>query len=291
MKPLPAVMTLGSNVWTSYRFRRALLALATAAVATLALVARADAFVYWANFNTGTIARANLDGSGVDQSFIGGASGPVGLTVDGSHVYWANFNINRIGRADLDGSGVDQSFIAGSTQIRGVTVGGVHIYWTNPFANTIGRANLDGSGVDHEFIMGTGGATEVAVDGAHIYWANNNTNSIGRANLDGTGVDNDFITGISGQVAVAVDAVHLYWTNNTTGTIGRADLDGIERSLLAKLGGAQRKLDDGRLAATCGKLGAFANQVRAQGGKRIDATEAAELVGQASAVRASLGCG
>ena len=53
-------------------------ALAALALATFALVARADAFVYWANFNTGTIGRANLDGSGVDQSFITGASGRSG---------------------------------------------------------------------------------------------------------------------------------------------------------------------------------------------------------------------
>src|SRR5262245_27064318 len=104
-------MTLGRNVCTSSSFRRALLALVAAVVATLALVARADAFVYWANFNSGTIARANLDGSGVDQSLIGGATSPVGLAVDGSHLYWANFSIKRIGRAELDGSNADQSFI------------------------------------------------------------------------------------------------------------------------------------------------------------------------------------
>lgn len=45
------------------------------------------------------------------------------------------------------------------------------------------------------------------------------------------------------------------------------------------------------LAGACGKLGAFANEVRAQTGKTIDAVEAAELVGQVSALRASLGCG
>jgi hypothetical protein len=45
------------------------------ALATLALAARADAFVYWANDEANTIGRANLDGSGVEQSFISGLSG------------------------------------------------------------------------------------------------------------------------------------------------------------------------------------------------------------------------
>ena len=68
--------------------RRAALALATLAVATLALAARADAYVYWTNDN-GTIGRANLDGTGVNQSFITGlGTSPQGVAVDGAHAYW-----------------------------------------------------------------------------------------------------------------------------------------------------------------------------------------------------------
>ena len=62
--------------------RRAALVLATLAVATLALAARADAFVYWANQGTDAIGRANLDGTGANQSFITDATGPWGVGVD-----------------------------------------------------------------------------------------------------------------------------------------------------------------------------------------------------------------
>jgi hypothetical protein len=48
----------------------------------VAPAARADAFVYWANSRADTIGRANLDGTGVDQSFIAGASGTQGVAVD-----------------------------------------------------------------------------------------------------------------------------------------------------------------------------------------------------------------
>ena len=60
----------------------------------LTLAARADAALYWTNINSGTIGRANLDGSGIDQAFISGADEPVGLAVDDAHVYWANFGGN-----------------------------------------------------------------------------------------------------------------------------------------------------------------------------------------------------
>ena len=48
----------------------------------LALAPRAEAYVYWANPDEGTIGRANLDGTGVDQSFITGRGPARGVAVD-----------------------------------------------------------------------------------------------------------------------------------------------------------------------------------------------------------------
>jgi streptogramin lyase len=125
--------------------------------------------VYWTDFTPeGTIGRANLDGTGADQSFItsGFGSTPIGVAVDGSHVYWTNFAQNTIGRANLDGTGADQSFITGGSAPNGVAVDGSHVYWINATTNTIGRANLDGTGADQSFITGTGSRLSgVAVDG------------------------------------------------------------------------------------------------------------------------------
>jgi hypothetical protein len=112
--------------------------------------------IFWTN---GTdIASANLDGTGVNQSFIAGASVPRGIAVSGNFIYWTN-NLNSgssgrgtVGRASLDGTGVKQDFISLASTPGGVTVGGSFIYWTSPFSDTIGRANLDGTGVNANFI-------------------------------------------------------------------------------------------------------------------------------------------
>jgi hypothetical protein len=85
--------------------------------------------IYWANTADGvdadTIGRANLDGSGLDQSFISGATDPIGVAVDAQHVYWTN-GPGTIGRANLDGSGIDQSFISGlSTNLFGIAADGL----------------------------------------------------------------------------------------------------------------------------------------------------------------------
>ena len=137
--------------------RRLVLVFATvlALGALVALPATADAYVYWANSEIGGIARGNLDGTGRDWGFIGGATDPHGVAVSRQHVYWANSTKGTIGRANLKGTGVDQSFITGVTYPDAIAVGSGHVFWTDGGKNgTIGRANLDGTGVDQSFITG-----------------------------------------------------------------------------------------------------------------------------------------
>ena len=247
--------------------RRAVLLLAALLVAFLAVAPRADAFVFWTKL--GGIGRANLDGTGVDQSFItlkGGRTVANGVAVDASHVYWSHYTIGAttgaIGRANLDGTKVDGTFIPDAGRHPGgVAVDDAHIYWANaettnsPQLNggSIGRANLDGSGVDQQFIPGGSpfGVSEArgpAVNASHIYWSET-TATIGRANLDGTGIEDSFIEFPGGEptipLAVAVDSDHVYWANlgegagpTADGTIGRASIDGtgVERGFLTGVG-------------------------------------------------------
>ena len=213
--------TAGESV--AWRLCRAsMTAFVIGVVVALAVCVPARAYVYW-TASSGTLGRANLDGSGVNQSFIGGVNGPGGVAVDGSHLYWAQ--ANEIRRANLDGSGAGQPFIGGASTPIGVAVDSAHVYWINNGFGTLGRANLDGSAVDNNFIVGLSYPYGVAVDSAHIYWANYGTQEIRRANLNGSGAAQPFISGVGQPIGVAVDAAHVYWVDRF-GRIGRANLDG-----------------------------------------------------------------
>jgi virginiamycin B lyase len=65
--------------------------------------------IFWPNLAAGTIGRANLDGTGVNQSFITGIDAPSGITSDGTYLYWTTGGLNDtagtggIARAGLDG--------------------------------------------------------------------------------------------------------------------------------------------------------------------------------------------
>jgi virginiamycin B lyase len=199
--------------------------LATAFVLAIGFSSSAQAYVYWTN-DDDTMGRANLDGTGANQSFITGVGFATGMAVDRQHVYWSNNYAGTIGRANLDGTSVNRSFITSGGGPIGVAVDGHHLYWPNFTDNTIGRANLDGTDANESFITGASSPYAVATDGQHVYWTNSSGSAIGRADLDGQNVDQSFITSDGPPLGVALDGQHVYWTNRADNTIGRADLDG-----------------------------------------------------------------
>ena len=202
--------------------------------------ATAAAQLIWTNPVTSSIAQSDLDGGGLDPSFISlpSGTGPFGITLAGSFLYWANNDADSIGRANLDGSGVDVSYLglpAGTAPVD-VAVGGGFVYWSSNKTDRIGRANLDGSDLDPSFITLAPGdePTFLTIAGPFLYWANFNgashisVDSIGRATLDGSSVDPTFITlpPLTETAGIAIRGSFLYWAANGAAAIGRARLDG-----------------------------------------------------------------
>ena len=214
---------------TARRMRSVRVVIATAAAVLLVGgAARAEAYVYWPNASTDTIGRANLDGSGVNNSFVSTAVGACGVAVDSGYVYWAGgTTTGYVGRASLSTQVAENTFITAHDPLPcGVAVDGSDVYWDNYILGAIGRANLDGSNIQNSFIPGGTNPQTPAVGGGYIYWVNKDNNSIGRADFNGSNVDQNFIaTGVH-PVGVAVDSGYIYWASPHDGTIGRANLNG-----------------------------------------------------------------
>ena len=199
---------------------------------SLAMPAAANASsaprIYWTASAANAIGAANLDGTGVNTTFITGASSPGAIAVDGQHIYWINRGNHTIGRANLDGTGVNESFItpAHVGLVGGIAVNSKFIYWGEGTNETVGRANVDGTGVPNDSFITGGNQTEgVAVDGNRIYWNNAGNGSLGEATLDGTVIGQAL--GFPGAYHLALDGQHLYFANvNPGGALWRSSLDG-----------------------------------------------------------------
>jgi hypothetical protein len=111
--------------------------------------------ICWTNRDRGTIGRAHLDGTHINQHFVTGLTDPTGLAMSSRNLFWANTvpeTSDSIGRARLDGTHVNPNFITGASYPYGVAVGRGYLYWANYNSGTIGRANLDGTQVHQSFI-------------------------------------------------------------------------------------------------------------------------------------------
>lgn len=199
-------------------------------------------YLYWANDVTGSIGRSNLDGTGVNHSFISGLGSCNDVFVAGAYIYWSNSG--NIGRALLNGTGVNTAFITGCSSAFGLTVDATngYIYWTNYSTGRIGRANIDGTGVNQNFITTGTNPFDVNIDFVNnkLYWAHyGGAMSIGWSNLDGSALNNNLITGVANASGVIPDPAsgYLFYVNGTN--LGRANLNGTSpnNSFVTGLGG------------------------------------------------------
>ncbi len=213
---------------------------------SLLFAASAHAYVYWADFQGGTIGRANLDGTNVEDGFIQAGGHPVAVAVNSSQIYWANQASGSIGRANINGTAVEPGFITGINKPWGLAVSPSAIFWTSLGGNEIGRANLDGTGKNLGLVTGVSGPCSIAIDSGHVYWGSTGlTAFIGRASLTGNSPEREWIN-LETYVpcGLATNSANLFFAD--TGSfgpaheIGRANIkdgSGLDKSIIGEAEG------------------------------------------------------
>ena len=221
--------------------------------------------IFWIDFGSDKIQRANLDMANLDVSnvedlvtgfgdLVTGVRYRSGIALDvvGGKMYWTNtltwnytlekYTNSKIQRANLDGSNVEDLVTEGLGRPYGIAldVAGGKMYWVDDFIGKIQRANLDGSNVEDLVTrtQGLRGPDGIALDvvGGKMYWTESHWNStlhkytnskIRCANLDGSNVK-DLVTGLKIPDGIALDVAggKMYWTDQDTEKIQRANLDG-----------------------------------------------------------------
>ena len=200
------------------------------------------AYMYWTDWGTGKIQRANLNGTQI-QDIVTGLSGPRGIALDiaGGKMYWADEGTDKIQRANLNGTQI-QDIVTGLSGPDGIAldIAGGKMYWTDFWGGKIQRANLNGTQIQ-DIVTGLSGPDGIALDiaGGKMYWTDFWGGKIQRANLNGTQIQ-DIVTGLSVPRGIALDIAggKMYWGDEGTDKIQRANLNGTQiQDIVTGLGG------------------------------------------------------
>ena len=186
--------------------------------------------VYWTDYSTSKIQRADFTGRNIENIVIGfkkipAGGGGINIACDENGCKGGVFPHNG-GKIEVPHELLIEP--------RGLALdpGNGKIYWGNNLRATIQSANLNGSNTQDILRIGIDIPTDFAIvaGGDKIYWKNlvrtAKGGKIQRANLDGSDVE-DIITGLRGPHSIALDMIgrKIYWTADTN-KIQRANLDG-----------------------------------------------------------------
>ncbi|MCY3737862.1 MAG: T9SS type A sorting domain-containing protein [Gemmatimonadaceae bacterium] len=189
--------------------------------------------IYWTDAR-GTIHRANVDGTGVEDLLAPMVRAPYSVALDpgDGRIYWSDLLTGSLQRAGMDGSGLE-IVVGGLKSPKGICLDGGRLYWADSGTGKIQSADLDGSHV-MDIAAELSGPDKVAVDPARrIYWTEQGRSLIRRADLDGTHVEDYPVESAPKGIALDVAGGKVYWTWTTGGWggptgIGRCNLDGTE---------------------------------------------------------------
>ena len=203
-------------------------------------------YMYWSDWRTDKIQRADLNGTNVED-LIFGLSSPHGIALDvvEEQMYWTDYNEGNIKRTNLNGSNIEVLVRGlGDPTSLALDVADDKMYWTDRAAGIIQRANLNGSNIE-VLVTELRGPEGLALDVADskMYWTDwdNATDRIQRANLDGSNVEVLIPTGsglcVPGGLALDVAGRKMYWADYCTDKIQRANLDGTDIQTLVVASG------------------------------------------------------
>jgi hypothetical protein len=201
------------------------------------------AHIYWANDTNGTIGRADLDGSEVNQRFITGLDHPCGLSIDASYIYWTSSHYSQehgaIGRAGIDGAHPQAEFLKTAYPPCAVATSGAYLFGPSldpeNLAAGIFQTASNGGGTPALLVPHVETGCGIAVSGEYIYWTNPEDGgtlegAIGRSRVDGSQVEPRFIGGLEDPTGLAIHENEIYWTEaapiGPRGAISRVGIDG-----------------------------------------------------------------
>lgn len=204
-------------------------------------------FVYWTDFDAGTVSRVPKDGGEV-EILAAGEEKPGEIAVDDDYVYWGSSAANEIRRVEKGGGAAGPMEYAANPS--GLAIDAAAVYWASGGAGGEVARRLKSGGAPESLFAAPDeipGSMQVDASGVYVYvavvtediWvsqprriATSGGSSEPLADLEGTG-----------HGELAIDAEHVYWCP-----------DGVDNRIkrVPKGGGSTVNLASGKYA--CGGI-------------------------------------
>jgi len=163
--------------------------------------------LYWTNSSAGTIQRANLDGSNVED-VITGLSEPYALVADlpAERLYWSERTTGKIRFGGLDGSGA-RDLVSGTGGVVDLVVDSANgfLYWTE-LSGPVQRVKPDGSALE-TLPLPAIYPEALLLEGSKLYIGSNLAPSISVCDLFNLDLTAIIDSGMGGPWALAHDPV------------------------------------------------------------------------------------
>ena len=201
-----------------------------------------DEKVYWTDYGTHTVQRADLEGKQIEV-LVENLSMPRHIALDhyNKKMYWTDSKANMVQSANMDGS--EYKIIVKDIPGAGIAldISEGKMYWADCFeAKGNYRANVDGSDIElinEKLNLQVG----LILHGGKIFWADSEADKIQQSELNGDCLQDVLIKG-NGLRCIAIDPykLRLYWTGLESNIIYSSNLDGSEIVEVVKGFGAPR---------------------------------------------------
>jgi low density lipoprotein receptor-related protein 5/6 len=157
--------------------------------------------LFFADSDSDSIFKANMDGSGSLTPLISGLGDPrdIALDLGGNRMYWVDDQEKTLESANLDGTGrvlilsdANNDPVSKPYCIAIDSRGSGILFWYDHAEKTIYRSNLDGTSI--QAIVGPAGISKIRalsldLDENKLYWADYDGHSMKRANIDGSFIE------------------------------------------------------------------------------------------------------
>jgi hypothetical protein len=172
-------------------------------------------YVYWTNFQTGTVMRVDLNGSTAPLQLSSGQTYPSAMAIDGTYLYWVNYNSPGAVMKMLLSSQAVSSLASGINGPAGIAVDSAYAYVGLASDDYVISVQLSNGSIA-QLTTFQNNPSAIAIDSSNVYFTNDAINGDAHQVAKNANKSAGVSLGPSASPpgGIATDGTNVYWVGN-----------------------------------------------------------------------------